>query len=84
LKKLGGSLEKSQFFYEESVKQLSSGKGNLLKRVEDLKQLGIKTEKQLALPAEDEYAFGEVFFTRFLNPGAAGEGRKNGQEYLCG
>lgn len=54
LKKLGGSLEKSQSLYEESVKQLSTGKGNLLKRVEDLKQLGIKTEKQLPLPADEE------------------------------
>lgn len=44
---IGTSLEKSTQQYEKALGQLSQGKGNLTKRAETLKNLGIKTSKQL-------------------------------------
>ena len=38
--------------FEEAHKKLSSGKGNLLSRVEGIKELGIKTSKQLSVSEE--------------------------------
>jgi DNA recombination protein RmuC len=34
--------------YEEAHKKLKSGHGNLIRKTEDLKKLGVKTEKSLS------------------------------------
>jgi len=44
---VGKRLKSTQESYEESMKKLSSGKGNLIKRVEDIKTLGAKASKSL-------------------------------------
>lgn len=44
---LGRHLETSKKFYEESMKKLSVGSGNLVRRVEDLKKLGAKASKTI-------------------------------------
>ena len=44
---LGRHLESSKKFYEESMKKLSVGSGNLVRRVEDLKKLGAKASKSI-------------------------------------
>ncbi|MDR1812347.1 MAG: DNA recombination protein RmuC, partial [Candidatus Fibromonas sp.] len=44
---IGKSIDKSKDSYEEAVKKLSSGKGNLVRTVESLKKLGIKSDKQI-------------------------------------
>ena len=44
---LGRHLETSKKFYEESMKKLSVGSGNLVRRVEDLKRLGAKASKTM-------------------------------------
>jgi DNA recombination protein RmuC len=44
---LGRHLETSKKFYEESMKKLSVGSGNLVRRVEDLKKLGVKAGKSI-------------------------------------
>jgi DNA recombination protein RmuC len=44
---LGRHLESSKKFYEESMKKLSVGSGNLVRRVEDLKKLGARTSKRI-------------------------------------
>lgn len=44
---LGRKLDSSRKFYEESMKKLSHGNGNLVQRVEDLKKLGAKTSKNI-------------------------------------
>jgi DNA recombination protein RmuC len=44
---LGRHLETSKKYYEESMKKLSVGSGNLVRRVEDLKKLGAKTSKNM-------------------------------------
>jgi DNA recombination protein RmuC len=44
---LGRHLESSKKFYEESMKKLSVGSGNLVRRVEDLRKLGAKASKSI-------------------------------------
>ncbi len=47
LKILGDRLDSSQKAYSEVIKKMHEGRGNLMNQVEDLKELGAKTEKQL-------------------------------------
>lgn len=47
LLQIGHHLDKSQQSYEEAMKKLKSGRGNLISRVEKLKEMGAKTEKQM-------------------------------------
>jgi DNA recombination protein RmuC len=44
---MGRHLDTSKKFYEESMKKLSIGSGNLVRRVEDLKKLGARTSKNI-------------------------------------
>ncbi|HEY9045115.1 MAG TPA: DNA recombination protein RmuC [Ohtaekwangia sp.] len=44
---LGRHLDSSKKFYEESMKKLSVGSGNLVRRVEDLKKLGARASKSI-------------------------------------
>jgi DNA recombination protein RmuC len=44
---LGRHLETSKKFYEESMKKLSVGSGNLVRRTEELKKLGAKASKSI-------------------------------------
>ncbi|HYG18740.1 MAG TPA: DNA recombination protein RmuC [Ohtaekwangia sp.] len=44
---LGRHLDTSKKLYEESMKKLSVGSGNLVRRVEDLKRLGAKASKTI-------------------------------------
>ncbi len=46
-KELGNYLEKAQLKREEMVNRLSQGRGNLVKRIENLKNLGAKATKQI-------------------------------------
>jgi DNA recombination protein RmuC len=45
--RLGQLMDSSKKFYEESMKKLSIGGGNLVRRVEELKKLGAKTSKSI-------------------------------------
>nr|WP_275855613.1 DNA recombination protein RmuC [Sulfurimonas sp. MAG313] len=47
MEKIGGQLSKTQSSYDEAMKKLSLGTGNLIKRTEDMKKLGIKTKKKI-------------------------------------
>lgn len=47
LEAVGNSLAKAQDKYNEAYGKLSTGRGNLLKKADDIKALGIKTAKQL-------------------------------------
>jgi DNA recombination protein RmuC len=44
---LGRHLDSSKKHYEESMKKLSVGSGNLVRRVEDLKKLGARSSKNM-------------------------------------
>ncbi|MGC6480939.1 MAG: DNA recombination protein RmuC [Porticoccaceae bacterium] len=48
LEDIGKHLDKSKDAYETAFKRLSKGRGNLVKRSEELKALGAKTKKALA------------------------------------
>ncbi|UTW46149.1 DNA recombination protein RmuC [bacterium SCSIO 12696] len=45
---VGKHLERSQLAWETANKRLHTGRGNLVKRVEDIKVLGAKAKKQIA------------------------------------
>lgn len=47
MEKLGGQLKTLENTYEGAMNKLSSGKGNILTRTENLKTLGVKTSKSL-------------------------------------
>ena len=47
---LGKQLDKSRQTYDTAMKQFISGKGNLVKRVEDFQKLGVSVQKEM--PAE--------------------------------
>lgn len=47
LEEIGSHLEKSQNSYENAMKQLKSGKGNLIGHVEKLKKLGVKANSSI-------------------------------------
>jgi DNA recombination protein RmuC len=44
---VGNKLKQTQKSYDASMNKLSTGKGNLVKRAQDLKELGIKTKKDM-------------------------------------
>ena len=47
LDKVGTNINKASNSYQDAVKKLSSGRGNLITRVENIKKLGAKTSKQI-------------------------------------
>jgi DNA recombination protein RmuC len=50
LKSIGDKLQASQKAYDDAVNKLSTGKGNIIRRTEELKAMGAKTSK--SLPAQ--------------------------------
>lgn len=44
---VGKSIEKAQEAYDTSLNRLSTGKGNVVARVEEFKQMGVKPNKQI-------------------------------------
>ena len=45
--KLGNHMDISKKAYEDAMNKLSEGKGNLVRRTEKLKELGVKSSKKL-------------------------------------
>jgi DNA recombination protein RmuC len=57
LEKIGDQIDSLQHTYQDAHKKLTSGKGNLVRQAEKLKELGIKTEKSMSeklLPGDEE------------------------------
>ncbi len=54
LKKIGTQIMKTQESYDSAFNKLSTGKGNLLNRVESMKKLGLKPKKSLPVSGEDD------------------------------
>jgi len=54
MKKVGTHLQKAQDSYDTSMNRLSSGKGNVIKRAENIVKLGIKPKKALSITSEEE------------------------------
>ncbi len=47
-------LQKAQSAYETAMNRLSRGKGNVIKRAQNMKELGLKPKKELSLKAQDD------------------------------
>lgn len=54
MKKVGGYLQKAQDSYDTSMNRLSSGKGNVIRRAENIVKLGVKPKKSLSISSEEE------------------------------
>lgn len=52
IQEVGLNIEKSQRAYDKAYSQLSTGRGNLIRQAEMLKELGVKPQKEL--PKEDK------------------------------
>ena len=55
LSKIGDQIGKTQESYDKALNKLSSGKGNLLRRVEMMRDLGLKPKKTVPLIGEDDH-----------------------------
>ncbi|NRA72817.1 MAG: DNA recombination protein RmuC [Gammaproteobacteria bacterium] len=51
---IGHSLSKANHSYEQAVKKLSSGKGNLISQVESFRALGVEVKKPISLDLVNE------------------------------
>lgn len=58
LQNVGNSIEKAKESYDKAFNQLSSGRGNLVKQAESLKELGVNAKKKLPTQIVDK-ALGE-------------------------
>jgi len=54
LTKIGDQIGKTQESYEKALNKLSTGKGNLLRRVETMKKLGLKPKKEITMLGEED------------------------------
>lgn len=54
LEEIGGCLNKTTRAYDDAMGRLKTGRGNLVKRVEDLRKLGAKASKNLPTSVTDE------------------------------
>ena len=54
LEEVGRELDNAQKAYEKAFNQLSTGRGNILSKVEGIRELGVKTTKRLKIEIDDE------------------------------
>jgi DNA recombination protein RmuC len=54
MKKINKNLDSAKKSYDDAMTKISTGKGNILKTVQDMKELGVKTNGQLTLDFEDD------------------------------
>ena len=50
LEKLGQRLEQAQTSYHDAFNKLKSGKGNLIRTAQKVRELGVKPSKNLSVP----------------------------------
>ncbi len=54
MQKVGTHLEKAQSSYDTSMNRLKTGRGNIIKRAENIVALGVKPKKLLTVESEEE------------------------------
>jgi len=54
MKKVGVHLAKAQDSYDTSMNRLKTGRGNVIKRAENIVKLGLKPKKKLSITSEEE------------------------------
>ena len=53
MKKIGTQIDNTKKSYDIAMGRLSTGKGNVIKRAENMQELGVKLKKQIALESEE-------------------------------
>lgn len=53
MKKVGTHIQKAQDAYDTSINRLSSGRGNIIKRAENIVALGVKSKKTLSIESQE-------------------------------
>ncbi|MBT5933991.1 DNA recombination protein RmuC [Sulfurimonas sp.] len=54
MQKIGTHLNKAQESYDKSMNRLHTGRGNVIKKAENIVKLGIKPKKELSIKSEEE------------------------------
>ncbi len=54
MKHIGTYLQKTQDSYDKAMNRLSTGRGNVIKRAQNMKELGLKPKKELPLQSTDD------------------------------
>ena len=54
MKHIGAYLQKTQDSYDKAMNRLSTGRGNVIKRAQNMKALGLKPKKELPLQSTDD------------------------------
>ena len=52
MQKIEKGIEASSKAYQDALNKLSTGSGNLVRRIESIKKLGAKTNKEKQIPAK--------------------------------
>lgn len=56
MNKIGHNIGRTQTAYEDAMNKLTTGKGNLLRRTEAMKKLGLKPKKTIPIASNEEHA----------------------------
>jgi len=54
MQNIGRTLEKTQESYDKAMGRLHTGRGNIIKRAENIRELGVKPTKELSIVSESE------------------------------
>jgi DNA recombination protein RmuC len=54
MKSIGTHIQRTQDTYDNAMKKLSSGRGNVIKRAQNMRDLGLKPKKELVLKSEED------------------------------
>ncbi|WP_428737593.1 DNA recombination protein RmuC [Sulfurimonas sp.] len=54
MKNIGSQIQRTHDSYEKAMNRLSSGRGNVIKRAQNIVELGVKTKKELPIKSSDE------------------------------
>jgi len=54
MKSIGAQIQKTSETYDKAMNKLSSGRGNVIKRAQNMKAMGLKPKKELPLKSEDD------------------------------
>ena len=54
MKNIGTHIQKTQDSYDKAMNRLSTGRGNVIKRAQNVKELGLKPRKELSIVSKDD------------------------------
>jgi DNA recombination protein RmuC len=54
MQNVGNHIQKSQDSFDKAMNRLSSGRGNIIKRAKNIKELGLKPKKEIQISSEDD------------------------------